>query len=372
MRILFVFGTRPEAIKLFPLIHVARLRRDWTALVCVTAQHRSMLDQVLSLSGIVPDFDLNVMKPNQDLGGLTAACLTGIQGVVRQVKPDIVVVQGDTTTAFAGALAAFYEKVAVAHVEAGLRSGNMQAPWPEEANRKLVAAITDIHLAPTAAARQALLAEGVDAAAIHVTGNTVVDALLWMRERLAETAFQVPGLAETPKGKRMILVTTHRRENFDGGIKRIAQAIARLSARDDVEIVFPVHLNPNVRGPVQDVLSSRANVHLLEPQDYLPFVQLMSRATLIITDSGGVQEEAPVFGVPVLVTRETTERRESIEAGTAKLVGSDEDLIVTTASTLLDKPQAYAAMSRKHSAFGDGRAAERIIGILQAWRDART
>jgi UDP-N-acetylglucosamine 2-epimerase (non-hydrolysing) len=370
MRILFVFGTRPEAIKLFPVIYAFGKVAECELTICVTGQHRSMLSQVLQLAGIVPEFDLKIMKPNQSLGDITAACVSGVQAVIEKVAPDLVVVQGDTTTAMSSALAAFYCRVPVAHVEAGLRSGDLNAPWPEEVNRKIISTLAELHFAPTQTASDHLCREGIASELIHVTGNTVVDALQWMRTRLAaepwpkEIAALLPSLES---GKRLILVTMHRRENFDGGIRRIASALARLAARGDVEIVLPVHMNPNVRDPVYDVLDGCQSVHLLEPLDYLPFVQLMSRASLIITDSGGVQEEAPAFGIPVLITRETTERPEAVTAGTAILVGSNETLILNTANQLLNDASMHRAMSMQHNPFGDGNAAGHIVEIVRAW-----
>ena len=369
MRILFVFGTRPEAIKLFPLIHAAQGDAGSTALVCVTAQHRQMLNQVLRVAGISPDVDLDIMRPDQGLAELTSAALQGVQGVIDRLQPDLVVVQGDTTTAFAGALAAFYRRVPIAHVEAGLRSGDLQAPWPEEANRRFISQIATYHFAPTPAAAENLLKEGARPDSVTVTGNTVIDALLWTRQRLIEDRGLAGAVTESLPAldpeKRLILATAHRRENFDGGIERIARALARLAARGDVEIVFPVHLNPKVQAPVRRILKETPSVHLLEPLDYLPFTHLLGRAHLTITDSGGVQEEAPAFGVPALVTRETTERPEGVDAGTARLVGADEERIVSEACRLLDDAEAHTAMSRAHNPFGDGHAAERIMDRLR-------
>jgi UDP-N-acetylglucosamine 2-epimerase (non-hydrolysing) len=369
IRALFVFGTRPEAIKLFPVVHAARRRSNWAPVVCVTGQHRQMLDQVLRLAEITPDHDLNVMRPAQDLEHVTTAVLTGTLAIMDQESPDFVIVQGDTTTAMSAALAAFYRRKPIVHVEAGLRSGDLWAPFPEEANRKIVSAIAQHHMAPTQMAADNLRREGIAPDAVHVTGNTVVDALVWMRRRLganvkpsADLGSDLPRL--DPR-KRMILVTAHRRENLQGGIERIATALARLADRGDVQILFPVHLNPKVRGPVWEILGNKEGVCLLEPLDYLPFVFLLGKAHLIITDSGGVQEEAPAFGIPVLVMRDKTERPEGVLAGTARLVGSDDDTIVSEASRLLDDPAAYAQMSRSHNPFGDGHAADRILDILE-------
>jgi len=371
MRILFILGTRPEAIKLFPLIKAAKARQGWKIEVCSTGQHRQMLDQVFNLVGIHPTYDLNVMKPSQSLSQVTSAVLNGMDSVLQEAKPDIVIVQGDTTSAMAGAIAAFYRQIPVSHVEAGLRSWDLSAPFPEEMNRKIISSFAALHFAPTKLAADNLLSEHVDRGSVHVTGNTVVDALHWIRARLDRVAAIqhrfAPEVRLIPTDKRLILVTTHRRENFDGGIARIAQSLAKLARRGDVTIAFPVHLNPNVRKPVGEILAGTAGVHLLEPLEYLPFVHLMSRAHLIITDSGGVQEEAPAFGVPVLVTREKTERPEGVEAGTALLVGSDGKAILREATRLLDNDRAYRAMSRSHNPFGDGKASARIIRILERW-----
>jgi UDP-N-acetylglucosamine 2-epimerase (non-hydrolysing) len=349
IRALFVFGTRPEAIKLFPVVHAARRRSNWAPVVCVTGQHRQMLDQVLRLAEITPDHDLNVMRPAQDLEHVTTAVLTGTLAIMDQESPDFVIVQGDTTTAMSAALAAFYRRKPIVHVEAGLRSGDLWAPFPEEANRKIVSAIAQHHMAPTQMAADNLRREGIAPDAVHVTGNTVVDALVWMRRRLGAN----------------VKPSADRRENLQGGIERIATALARLADRGDVQILFPVHLNPKVRGPVWEILGNKEGVCLLEPLDYLPFVFLLGKAHLIITDSGGVQEEAPAFGIPVLVMRDKTERPEGVLAGTARLVGSDDDTIVSEASRLLDDPAAYAQMSRSHNPFGDGHAADRILDILE-------
>lgn len=370
-RVVFVFGTRPEAIKLFPVVHTLARAAGFEPRIVITAQHREMLDQVMELAELKADIDLAIMRPRQTLTGLTAAALSALTPALESLEPDLVVVQGDTTTAFAGALAAFYLKVPVAHVEAGLRSGKKYSPYPEEINRRMVAQVTDIHLAPTERARSSLLAEGFSPSSIHVTGNTIVDALQWMRAQMASypklrTRVEV-GLPRFDDSKRLILVTNHRRENFDGGIERVCRALARLGERSDVEIIFPVHLNPNVRGPVNRVLSGRGSVHLMQPLDYLQFVALMSRANLIITDSGGVQEEAPALGIPVLVTRDTTERLEGVEAGTALLVGPDDERIVHEASRLLDDAEAYRRMAKAHNPFGDGQASGRIEAIFRAW-----
>ncbi len=366
-RILTVFGTRPEAIKLFPLIHALEADGRFDSRVCVSAQHRTMLDQVLDVAGIAPDHDLDLMRPDQSLDALTAALLTGLGRVMDEEQPDWVVVQGDTATAMIGAIAAYYRKVPVAHVEAGLRSGNIHHPWPEEVNRKIIGTIAALHCAPTETSAEALRRENVDPAAIHVTGNTVIDALHWITARIAEQPELAVGLADLEQrfaSKRIIGVTSHRRENFGGGMEAIAEAIRRLAARDDVALIFPVHLNPNVRAVMNERLGGLANVALIEPLDYSHFARLLDVAALMLTDSGGVQEEAPALGKPVLVMRETTERPEGIEAGTAKLVGADADRIVAEAERLLDDEAAYAAMARAHNPFGDGKAAARIVELL--------
>jgi UDP-N-acetylglucosamine 2-epimerase (non-hydrolysing) len=368
-RILTVFGTRPEAIKLFPLIHALASDRRFVSRVCVTGQHRAMLDQVLAIAGLVPDHDLAVMRPDQTLDGLTAALLTGIGQVIDTEKPDWVVVQGDTATAMAGALMAYYRKVPVCHVEAGLRSGNIHHPWPEEINRKIIGTIAALHCAPTETAAKVLLAENVDPATVHVTGNTVIDALHWITGRISEQPELAAGLADLERrfaGRRIVGVTSHRRESFGEGMQAIARAIRRLAQRPDVAVVFPVHLNPNVREVMERELAGLDNVALIEPLDYPHFARLLDIADLMLSDSGGVQEEAPALGKPVLVMRETTERPEGVAAGTAKLVGTDADRIVAEAERLLDDPAAYAAMSRAHNPFGDGHSAARIVELLAA------
>jgi UDP-N-acetylglucosamine 2-epimerase (non-hydrolysing) len=366
-RILTVFGTRPEAIKLFPLVHVLEADARFDSRVCVSAQHRAMLDQVLAIAGIAPDHDLDLMQPAQSLDALTAALLTGLGRVMDEERPEWVVVQGDTATAMAAAIAAYYRKIPVAHVEAGLRSGNIHHPWPEEVNRKIIGTIAALHCAPTETAAEALRRENVDPATIHVTGNTVIDALHWITARIAREPGLAAGLAELEQrfaGKRIIGITSHRRENFGPGMEAIAGAIRRLAARPDVAMIFPVHLNPNVRSVMSERLAGLANVALIEPLDYPHFARLLDISTLMLTDSGGVQEEAPALGKPVLVMRETTERPEGIAAGTAKLVGTDADRIVAEAERLLDDEAAYAAMARAHNPFGDGRSAGRIAELL--------
>jgi UDP-N-acetylglucosamine 2-epimerase (non-hydrolysing) len=366
-RILTIFGTRPEAIKLFPLVHALEEDVRFVSRVCVSAQHRGMLDQVLGIAGIVPDHDLDLMRPDQSLDALTAALLTGLGAVMDAEKPDWVVVQGDTATAMTGALAAYYRKIPVAHVEAGLRSGNIHHPWPEEVNRKVIGTIAALHCAPTETAAEALRRENVDPATIHVTGNTVIDALHWITARIAKAPELASGLADLEQrfaGKRIIGVTSHRRESFGEGMQAIAAAIRRLAARDDVAVLFPVHLNPHVRQVMERELAGLDNVALIEPLDYPHFARLLGLATLMLTDSGGVQEEAPALGKPVLVMRETTERPEGVAAGTAKLVGTDSDTIVAEAERLLDDQAAYAAMARAHNPFGDGKSAGRIVELL--------
>ncbi len=368
-RVLVVFGTRPEAIKLFPLIHALSAHPGFDTRVVVTAQHREMLDQVMEFAGIVPDIDLNVMTAGQSLDGLTARLLDALGPVFDAERPDRVIVQGDTATAMVAALAAYYRKVPVAHVEAGLRSHDIYHPWPEEVNRKIVGSIADLHFAPTQTAADALLAENVPAGRVLVTGNTVIDALHMARERIAaepQRTQALDDLAQRFAGKRVVLVTTHRRENFGGGMESIARAIARIAARDDVGVIFPVHPNPQVRAPMDAILGDNPRVAMIAPQDYPHFVRLLDLCHLVLTDSGGVQEEAPGLGKPVLVMRETTERPEGVMAGTAKLIGSDEDRIVAEVTTLLDDPEAYAAMAKAHNPFGDGHASARIVETLYA------
>ncbi len=362
--VMLVFGTRPEAIKMAPVLHALRARGDLRVGVCVTAQHRQMLDQVLALFDIVPDDDLDLMRPGQDLTGVTCGVLSGMQGILAKRRPRMVLVHGDTTTTFSAALAAFYAGIEVGHVEAGLRTGNMRAPWPEEMNRRMTAPLATLHFAPTPRARANLITEGMPDAGIEVTGNTVIDALLQVRERLrADPALDAEMRARfgfLSPSRRMLLVTGHRRENFGDGFEHICHALRQLAARDDIEIVYPVHLNPNVQAPVQRILGECGRVHLIEPQDYLPFVWLMDRSALIVTDSGGIQEEAPSLGKPVLVMRDVTERPEAVEAGTVRLVGTDTARIVGAATRLLDNEAAYRAMSHAHNPYGDGRAAEHI------------
>jgi UDP-N-acetylglucosamine 2-epimerase (non-hydrolysing) len=373
--VLLTFGTRPEAIKMAPL--VKRLQREPGILcqVCVTGQHREMLDQVLSLFAIEPEFDLNVMKRGQDLYDVTTSILGGMRAVLEKARPDLVLVHGDTTTTMAATLGSFYNRIPVAHVEAGLRTGNLLSPWPEEANRKLTGALAALHFAPTERAQRNLLDEGVPAASIVVTGNTVIDALLHVRERLATDA----GLRDQAQralpyldpARRLVLVTGHRRESFGDGFERICTALAQLArTRPEVDIVYPVHLNPSVREPVNRLLTSIPNVHLIEPLDYLPFVSLMDRASVILTDSGGIQEEAPSLRKPVLVMRETTERQEAVDAGVVRLVGTNVEAIVSGVEQLLDDSDAYAVMSRGDNPYGDGYACDRIATVVSNWLGA--
>lgn len=347
---------------------LARFPETVTSKVCVTAQHRQMLDQVLNLFNIHADYDLGIMKPGQDLFDITCNVLHGLKQILAIEKPDIVLVHGDTTTTMAASLAAYYAKIPVGHIEAGLRTGNVYSPWPEEMNRRLTGAIATIHFAPTEKARRNLLAEGVVEEWIHVTGNTVIDALLQVVALIDQNTDLQQRIASCfpflDPSKKLILVTGHRRENFGEGFENICNALKQLGERDDVQIVYPVHLNPNVQEPVQRILSDCPRIQLIEPLDYLPFVYLMSRSYLIITDSGGVQEEAPSLGKPVLVMRDTTERPEAVEAGTVKLVGTDVQTIISEAVRLLGDESAYQAMSMAHNPYGDGRACERIQQIL--------
>ncbi len=368
MKILTVFGTRPEAIKMAPVVKALAADSAFDAKVCVTAQHRQMLDQVLDIFAIRPDFDLNLMKPGQDLSDITSNVLLGMRDVFKQWQPDIVLVHGDTTTTLAASLSAYYARIRVGHVEAGLRTGDKYAPWPEEMNRRLAASLTDIHFAPTEKARANLLREGIDPQTIHVTGNTVIDALLDVVERVRTDAALQSRLASQfhfiNPAKRLILVTGHRRENFGAGFENICHALRDIAARGDVQIVYPVHLNPNVQEPVRRILDGVPDIHLIAPLDYLPFIYMMDRSALLITDSGGIQEEAPSLGKPVLVMRDTTERPEAVDAGTVKLVGTDRATIVREANRLLDDATAYDLMARAHNPYGDGQAASRIRQIL--------
>nr|WP_295886642.1 UDP-N-acetylglucosamine 2-epimerase (non-hydrolyzing) [uncultured Devosia sp.] len=367
-KLLIVFGTRPEALKCFPVARAALENPHFVTEICVTAQHREMVDSVISLTGMPVDYDLNAMQPGQTLFDVTAKVLTGMEKVLEQSKPDIVMVQGDTTTAMTAALAAFYKRIPVAHVEAGLRSHNIDSPFPEELNRRIAGDIATWHFAPTSEARDNLLAEGKDPSRIFVTGNTVIDTLLHFSDRVdtdlslsADLASRFPFL---DAGKKLILVTGHRRENHGGGIERICTALKVLATRGDVQIVYPVHPNPQVRGVVETQLAGVPNIFLIDPQDYLPFLYLQKHSYLVLTDSGGVQEEAPSLGKPVLVLRENTERPEGVAGGTARLVGTDIDLIVSNATRLLDDPAAYRGMAERHNPYGDGRASARILKEL--------
>ena len=370
MKVLTVFGTRPEAIKMAPLVHALAKDPHFEAKVCVTAQHREMLDQVLKLFSIVPEYDLNIMQPGQGLTEITCRILEGLKPVLESFKPDVVLVHGDTTTTMAASLAAFYQRIPVGHVEAGLRTGDLSSPWPEEGNRTLTGHLATYHFAPTETSRQNLLRENIADNRIAVTGNTVIDALFWVRDRVLsdevlrnELTQRYPFLAN---GKKMILVTGHRRESFGRGFEQICHALAEIAANNpDVQIVYPVHLNPNVSEPVKRILGHVENVMLIEPQDYLPFVWLMNRAWLILTDSGGIQEEAPSLGKPVLVMREMTERPEAVSAGTVCLVGTDSQRIVNEVTRLLQDESAYQAMSRAHNPYGDGHACHRILSALK-------
>ena len=372
-RILVIFGTRPEAIKMFPVVHALQADPRFDCRVCVSAQHRGMLDQVLEIAGIVPDHDLDLMKPDQTLDALTAALIVELGKVMDAEAPARVVVQGDTATAMAGALAAYYRKIPVDHVEAGLRSGNIYHPWPEEVNRKIIGSIATLHFAPTDVSRDALLRENVASDRVHVTGNTVIDALHWVLARIAAEpglAAGLDGIVARFAGKRIIGVTSHRRENFGGGLEAIARAVRAIAARPDVAVIFPVHPNPSVRRVMDSALVGLDNVAMIEPLDYPHFARLLSICEIMLTDSGGVQEEAPALGKPVLVMRETTERPEGVTAGTAKLVGTDEHRIVTEIFTLLNDKAASEAMARAHNPFGDGHAAARITDLIAGERVA--
>lgn len=370
MKILSVFGTRPEAIKMAPLVHALRLCPDFEACVCVTAQHRGMLDQVLDLFGITPDFDMNLMRDGQSLTSITSGVLHGIENVFNAFEPDVVLVHGDTTTTLAASLGAFYRHIPVGHVEAGLRTGNLHSPWPEEMNRCITDVVASWFFAPTEQARQNLLREGVPADKIVLTGNTVIDALLMVVQKLESNAMLMQQIAgQYPfldPAKKLILVTGHRRESFGEKFASVCSALRHLAnSRPDVQLIYPVHLNPQVQKPVQAILRGLPNVHLIEPQEYLSFVYLMKRAYFIITDSGGIQEEAPALGKPVLVTRDTTERPEAIEAGTAKLVGTDMNTIVEAVEQLLEDEVEYSRMAHAHNPYGDGKASERIVQTLE-------
>lgn len=366
--VMVIFGTRPEAIKMAPVIQLMKQHRDLHPQIVVTGQHKEMLNQVLELFQISPDLDLQIMREAQTLNDITSRVISSLPSVFARFQPDAVLVHGDTSSTLAAALAAFYAGIPVGHVEAGLRTGNMHAPWPEEMNRRLTAPLSTWHFAPTAAARDNLLREGVSDSSIHVTGNTVIDALIQVDRKLTlDAQLRSEMLSRFPfllSNKRLVLVTGHRRENFGAGFERICRALACLAARHDIQIVYPVHLNPYIQNVIRTNLSGQSNVHLIPPQDYLPFVFLMQQAHLILTDSGGVQEEAPSLGKPVLVMRETTERPEAVSAGTVQLVGTDETSIVRSVLELLDNPDAYARMSEAHNPYGDGEAAARICAAL--------
>ena len=362
-----IFGTRPEAIKLLPVIDALTRYSDMRTEVLVSAQHLQMLDQVLAISGIMPDYDLDLMQPGQSLDALTARLLEAIGSVLDTAKPDRVIVQGDTATAMVGALAAYYRKIPVSHVEAGLRSHDIYRPWPEEVNRKIIGTIADQHFAPTAVSAEALRSEAVPANRVFVTGNTVIDALHWVTKRIAQNPSLANKLAPLEArflGRKIIGITTHRRENFGNSMGNIAAAIAVIAARDDVACIFPVHMNPNVRAIMDAALGNLPNVALIEPLDYPNFAHLLSISHIMLTDSGGVQEEAPALGKPVLVLRDTTERPEGITAGTAKLIGTDKQRIISEVFNLLDDDASYSAMARAHNPFGDGYASRRIADIV--------
>ncbi len=367
-KVVTIFGTRPEAIKLFPVIRALSKRTGLQTISCVTAQHREMLDQVLDIADIEPDYDLDLMRADQSLDELTGRLLMGIGQTLDDIQPQRVVVQGDTATAMCGALAAYYRKIPVSHVEAGLRSYNIYHPWPEEVNRKIIGTIADQHFAPTETSAAALLKENVPNEQITVTGNTVIDALLTTTAKNQNDKFinvDLQGLFDNFADKRIIGVTSHRRENFGDGLTNIAAALREIAQRDGVALIFPVHLNPNVRAIMNDALGGLSNVAMIEPLDYPNFVALLNSATLMLTDSGGVQEEAPALGKPVLVMRDTTERPEGIKAGTAKLVGTDKGLIVKETNRLLDDEEYYNSMAKAHNPFGDGQASERIAEIIE-------
>jgi UDP-N-acetylglucosamine 2-epimerase (non-hydrolysing) len=374
LKVLTVFGTRPEAIKMSPVVLELEKHTDIESIVCVTAQHREMLDQVLNLFEIKPDYDLDLMAPNQDLFDITSKVLLGLRDVFRQAKPDIVLVHGDTTTCFAAGLAAFYENIKIGHVEAGLRTGNLRAPFPEEANRTLVSRLTDFHFAPTPKSKQNLLNEGVSEDKIVVTGNTVIDALLIVRDRVTsiptsewqEKFGQPLYQAITDSQRKLILITGHRRENFGQGFIDLCNAIKELAKKhSDWDLIYPVHLNPNVQGPVFEILNGIENVYLIDPIDYAPFVWMMNQSDLILTDSGGIQEEGPSLGKPVLVMREVTERPEAVDAGTVLLVGTDKTKIVNGVETVLLDTEIYERMSKAHNPYGDGEACARLVNNLK-------
>ncbi len=368
-KILTVFGTRPEAIKMAPLVNELANNNNFETKVCVTAQHRTMLDQVLDIFDIKPDYDLDLMTAGQTLNDITAHILLKLKPILTEFKPDVVLVHGDTATTFAASLAAYFEKIAVGHIEAGLRTGNLYSPWPEEGNRRLTSAITNYHFAPTENSKKNLIREGIAESSIFVTGNTVIDALLMAKKKIHNNQWLLSDLEQKfsflDSKKKMLLVTGHRRESFGDGFERICLALSTVAQKNpELQIVYPVHLNPNVQEPVNRLLSGINNVYLIEPQQYLPFVYLMDRSFIILTDSGGIQEEAPSLGKPVLVMRETTERPEAVDAGTVKLVGTDSEKIVDTISLLLNDKSYYEKMSFAHNPYGDGNACQRISNSL--------
>lgn len=374
LKALCVFGTRPEAIKMAPVAIALANDAGIEAKICVTGQHREMLDQVLNLFNLTPDFDLNIMKPSQDLTDVTVRILEGLKGVFADFVPDVVLVHGDTATTFAASLAAYYHRIPVAHVEAGLRTWDIYSPWPEEGNRKLTGALANLHFAPTPTSQSNLLREGVAQSNVIVTGNTVIDALISVIDRLKkDEALRVDAakpFSFISPDRRIVLVTGHRRESFGGGFERICKALAHIAnAHPDVDIIYPMHMNPNVREPVNRILKDINNVYLIEPLDYLPFVYLMERSYLILTDSGGIQEEAPSLGKPVLVMRDTTERPEALEAGTVKLVGTNEEVMIAEVEELLNSQEAYDKMSFAHNPYGDGKASSRIVEALKLFFD---
>ncbi|MEZ8195124.1 MULTISPECIES: non-hydrolyzing UDP-N-acetylglucosamine 2-epimerase [Vibrio] len=368
-KVLIAFGTRPEAIKMAPLVHKMKQDSRFETKVCVTGQHREMLDQVLALFEIMPDFDLNIMEPGQTLSTVTTKILNGMEGVLKTFKPDVVLVHGDTATTFATSLACYYQQIAVGHVEAGLRTGNIYSPWPEEANRKLTGALTQYHFAPTETSKQNLLSENYSADIIHTTGNTVIDALFMIRNKINSDSYLKETLDQQfsmlDKEKNLILVTGHRRESFGGGFERICEALLKTAKQHpECQVLYPVHLNPNVQEPINRLLRDVNNIFLIDPQEYLSFIYLMDRAHIILTDSGGIQEEAPSLGKPVLVMRDTTERPEAVQAGTVKLVGTNTQIIYEELTQLLLDGKAYESMSQAHNPYGDGQASQRIADIL--------
>lgn len=373
MKVLSVFGTRPEAIKMAPLVKAFENEPSINSKVCVTAQHREMLDQVLDMFEIKPDYDLNIMKPGQDLFDVTSNVLLGLKDVLNDFNPDVVLVHGDTTTTSASSLAAFYNKIKVGHVEAGLRTGNIYSPWPEEANRQITGVLANYHFAPTTTSQNNLLKENKDPKNIIVTGNTVIDALFLALEKIEKNEELKKKIENSinaqytiDETKKLILVTGHRRENFGQGFINICEALKTLATNNpDIDIVYPVHLNPNVQKPVKEILSDTPNVYLIDPLQYESFIHLMNKSYFIITDSGGVQEEAPSLGKPVLVMRDTTERPEAVEAGTVKLVGTNPQAIITEAQKLLDNQEEYNTMSKAHNPYGDGKACEKIVEFLK-------